>query len=241
MVVPLVTGWYNRDRAADVRHTVLLLDPGRVHRNGDHRHHGGLSGYEETRLPALVFGVGAFGFYALPFSVVALPVAYLVFARLWSVSHVHGFVTPAEFVRARFGSRTLALLVAVTGIVATMPYIALQLLGLDAVLKVVGLAGPWPLTAAFTVLALFTFRSGLRAPALISIAKDALLLWTVLAAIVVVATFSGVWHNVFRDAAARFAATPSKADGLLLVPTGQLGFVSLIVARRSGSACTRTC
>ena len=58
-----------------------------------------------------------------------------------SVSHKHGFVTPADFVRARFGSPTLALLVALTGIVATMPYIALQLVGIEAVLKAMGVTG----------------------------------------------------------------------------------------------------
>ena len=37
---------------------------------------------------------------------------------------------------------TLALLVAITGIVATMPYIALQLVGLEAVLRTMGINGP---------------------------------------------------------------------------------------------------
>src|SRR5205085_1298678 len=155
------------------------------------------------------------GFFAVPFAVLMYPAVYVLLSRLWSVSHVHGFVTPAEFVRARFGSRTLSVLVAVAGIAATMPYIALQLLGLDAVLKVMGLGGGWPLTVAFVVLALYTFRSGLRAPALISIVKDVLVLWTILAALLAVAMTSRGWRGVFADAGARFAATPSKGDGLL--------------------------
>ncbi len=51
----------------------------------------------------------------VPYTVVIYPMVFLVLTRLWSVSHVHGFVTPADFVRARFGSPTLALLVAITG------------------------------------------------------------------------------------------------------------------------------
>ena len=69
---------------------------------------------------------------------------FLVVIRLWSVSHVRGFVTPADFVRSRFDSPTMALLVAITGIVATMPYIALQLVGISAILKSMGLSGNGP-------------------------------------------------------------------------------------------------
>ena len=64
---------------------------------------------------------------------------FLPVLRLWSVSRVHGYVTPADFVRGRYGSPVLALIVAITGIVATMPYIALQLVGLEAVLRTMGL------------------------------------------------------------------------------------------------------
>ena len=57
-----------------------------------------------------------------------------MFPRLWQVAHRHGYVTAADFVRGRFGNRWLALAVAVTGIVATMPYIALQLVGMQVVI-----------------------------------------------------------------------------------------------------------
>ena len=97
--------------------------------------------------------------------------------RLWSVSRVHGYVTPADFVRGRYDSPLLALAIAITGIVATMPYIALQLAGLEAVLRTIGLNGSgfWghaPLFVAFVVLAAYTYQSGLRAPALIAVVKD---------------------------------------------------------------------
>ena len=49
---------------------------------------------------------------------------------------------------------------AVLGIVATMPYIALQLIGMEAVFEVMGLPKGWPLTLAFVVLALYTFNPG---------------------------------------------------------------------------------
>ena len=64
-------------------------------------------------VPSLTWAQGAFGFYAVPFALVTAPLMYLVSPRIWSISHVHGFITYTEFVRARFGSRTTAVLVAI--------------------------------------------------------------------------------------------------------------------------------
>jgi solute:Na+ symporter, SSS family len=190
--------------------------------------------YTFVAVPALVASVGAAGFFAIPFAVITFPLAYMLLTRLWSVSHVHGFVTPAEFVMARFGSRALMAIIGVAGIVATMPYVALQLVGLEAVLKVMGVSGWWPLTAAFGVLALYTFKSGLRAPALISIVRDVLALWTVLAVLVLVAMFARGWDGIVDDAAAHFANTPSLADGVLLTPSGHLNYVTFAVGSALG-------
>ena len=90
--------------------------------------------YTFIAVPALVFGAGAIGFFALPYTLMVYPFVFLVFPRLWSVAHRHGYVTASDFVRGRYDSGFLALLVAVTGIFATMPYIALQLVGLQVVI-----------------------------------------------------------------------------------------------------------
>src|SRR5690242_5856196 len=71
--------------------------------------------YTFIAVPALVFGAGAIGFFAVPYTLLAFPIAFLVFPRLWSVSHRHGYITAADFVSGRFGSRSLALAVAITG------------------------------------------------------------------------------------------------------------------------------
>src|SRR3954468_11592787 len=128
--------------------------------------------YTFVAVPALVFGAGALGFFAVPYTIVVYPMVFLAAPRLWSVAHRHGYVTPADFVRGRHGSATLALGIALTGIVATMPYIALQLVGIGAVLKAMGISGEWPIVLAFAVLAAYTYSSGLRAPALIAFVKD---------------------------------------------------------------------
>src|SRR4051794_34977947 len=186
--------------------------------------------YTFVAVPALMFGAGAAGFFAVPYTVVIYPLVFLVVIRLWSVSHVRGFVTPADFVRSRFGSPTMALLVAITGIVATMPYIALQLVGISAVLKSIGftgsgLGGELPLIIAFLILALYTYNSGLRAPALIAVVKDALIYLTIIVAVVVIPTKLGGWGEIFGAAQAKFSA--NGGPGVLLPATGQLGYASL--------------
>ena len=121
----------------------------------------------------------------MPYTIVVYPMVFLVAPiRLWSVSHRHGYVTPADFVRGRFGSSTLALMVAITGIVATMPYIALQLVGIEAVLKAMGVEGQVPIIIAFAILARLHLPVGLRAPALIAFVKDTLIYLVVIVAVI---------------------------------------------------------
>jgi len=56
------------------------------------------------------------------------PILHLAFPRLRVVALEHGYVTTSDVVRGQFSNRWLALAVAVPGLIATMPYIALQLL-----------------------------------------------------------------------------------------------------------------
>ena len=95
--------------------------------------------YTVIAVPALVWGVGAAGFFALPYTILVYPIVYLLMPRLWAVARRNGYVTAADFVHGRYGNRWLAFAVALTGILATMPYIALQLVGMQVVLAALGL------------------------------------------------------------------------------------------------------
>jgi solute:Na+ symporter, SSS family len=183
--------------------------------------------YTFVAVPALVFGAGAIGFFAVPYTIVVYPIVFLVLIRLWSVSHVHGFVTPADFVRARHGSSTLALLVAITGIVATMPYIALQLVGIEAVLKAMGVTGHLPIIVAFAILAAYTYSSGLRAPALIAFVKDTLIYLVIIVAVIVIPYKLGGWDVIFGAAEKKFTASPNPGDGVVLAGPAQLQYATL--------------
>ena len=153
--------------------------------------------YTFIAVPALMFGAGAMGFFAVPYTILVYPLMFVVFPRLWAVAHANGYVTSADLVHGKFGSSTLALVVALTGILATMPYIALQLVGIEVVLEGLGIHGEWPLFIAFVVLAAFTYTSGLRAPALIAVVKDLLIYITVIAAIIVIPEQLGGYGKIF--------------------------------------------
>ncbi|SDO32314.1 solute:Na+ symporter, SSS family [Nakamurella panacisegetis] len=190
--------------------------------------------YTFVAVPALVFGAGALGFYALPYTVVLYPLVFLPVLRLWSVSRAKGYVTPADFVRGRYDSPTLALVIAITGIVATMPYIALQLVGLESVLRTMGInghgiVGHLPLFIAFLVLALYTYQSGLRAPALIAFVKDGLIYLVIIVAVIYLPSKLGGWSHIFDSASAKFAPKGGKAatGSILLTKNNQLQYATL--------------
>jgi SSS family solute:Na+ symporter len=158
--------------------------------------------YTFVAVPALAFGAGAVAFFAVPYTIVIYPILFLAFPRLWNVCHKHGYITAGDFVRGRFGNRWLALAITVTGIVATMPYIALQLVGLQVVIGGLGIGGTgWaadlPLIIAFVILAAFTYSSGLRAPASIAIVKDILIYLTAFAAVIVIPIELGGFGKIF--------------------------------------------
>jgi Na+(H+)/acetate symporter ActP len=71
--------------------------------------------YTFIAVPALVFGSGSIGFYAVAYTILVFPIVLIFLPRLWSVSRVHGYITPADFIRGRYGSRGLALASAFTG------------------------------------------------------------------------------------------------------------------------------
>src|ERR671923_1770634 len=171
--------------------------------------------YTLIAVPALVWAVGAGGFFALPYTILVFPLVFLVMPRLWSVASNHGYVTAADYVKGRFSSRGLATAIAFTGLLATMPYIALQLVGIQVVLEGLGIEGEWPLIIAFAVLAAYTYRSGLRAPAMIALVKDTLIYATVIVAIIYIPSKVGGWDNIFSAAAQEL---PNRDEPGALVP-----------------------
>jgi solute:Na+ symporter, SSS family len=193
--------------------------------------------YTFIAVPALAYGAGPTAFFAVPYTIVAYPFGILVLTRFWSVARNRGYITAADFVRERFGDRWLEITIAITGVIAILPYIALQLVGMQVVFQQLGGFfaagdGKIALAIAFILLAAYTYTSGLRAPALIALIKDTLIYLTIIVAIFAVTRMFGGWSGIFHSAEAALAAKPKPAT-LLLAPSqffvyGTLAFGSAL-------------
>lgn len=181
--------------------------------------------YTVIAVPALVYAVGAYGFFALPYTIIVYPFVFAVMPVLWRRAKDHGYVTAADVVYGEYGSRMLELAVALTAVLATMPYIALQLVGMASVFTALGLHGEAPLIIAFLVLAVYTYSSGIRAPALIAFVKDIMIYIAVIAAIAIIPSKLGGYGAVFDAADKAFKAKGS--GGILLMPNQFVPYATL--------------
>lgn len=171
--------------------------------------------YTFVAAPALVFSSGALGFFTVIFLIMTYPIVYIFAPRFWTVARHRGYFTAADFVRERFGSGTLALAIAITGILATMPYLALQIYGIEIVLAQIGVPVEVALIIAFAILAGYTFVSGLRAPALITFVKDFCIWVVVLTAIIYIPSKLGGFSHIFALVHQKAVANPETFHDLL--------------------------
>jgi SSS family solute:Na+ symporter len=181
--------------------------------------------YTVIAVPALVYSVGAYGFFALPYTIIVYPFVFAVMPKLWQLAKDTNAVTAADVVRNQYRSRALESAVAITGVLATMPYIALQLIGMSTAIKALGIRGELPLIAAFVILALYTYSSGLRAPALIAFVKDTMIYIVVIAAVSLIPGKLGGYAAVFDAADQAFKAKGS--GGILLAPNQYVAYATL--------------
>jgi solute:Na+ symporter, SSS family len=170
--------------------------------------------YSFVAVPSGVFAKGSLYFLSFPLT---FGVALVTMPRLWSLSKAKGYITASDFVKDRFGSTTLGILIAITGIVSLLPYIALQIVGMQSVLIVLLSDTPnsqmveeISLLVAFVILAAFTYTSGLRGATLTAVLKDVLIWMTVIALIVVVPlSIKGGFGTAFMDVKPSYVTVPN--------------------------------
>ncbi|HET9343086.1 MAG TPA: sodium:solute symporter family protein [Candidatus Eremiobacteraceae bacterium] len=188
--------------------------------------------YTFVALPALATGLGALAFFPLTLiTAVCYPLVFVFGPRFWAIAHKRHYITYADFARDRYDSKGLELIVAVTSIIAVMLYISLQLVGLQVAIKALGLtgtgwAGDVPVIVAFAILAAYTYRGGLRAPALVAIVKDILIYVTAIAAVIYIPLQLGGFANIFAAAERTLSALPKPAS-TVLAPAQYTAFVTL--------------
>jgi len=204
--------------------------------------------YAYIAIPALVFGSGAIGLYSMPYLAMAFPVAYIFIPRLWQIARDQGFTTSSDYILYRFKSPTLAIVITLTGIIAMVPYVSLQVYGIEICVAQVGLPVEVSLWSAFALLAIVTYVSGLRSAVLIAVFKDVFLWATILLAVVYIPRHLGGYAHVLHtipasaftvphDQLANFASLAlGSAVVLFLWPhaiTGALTAKSAAVVRRN--------
>ncbi len=162
--------------------------------------------YTFIAVPSSLYAKGSIYFFAAPYVIITYAFAMWLMPKFWKIANKNGHLTVADFVRSLFNSRLLAISIAVVGIVAELPYIALQIVGMQAVLitllsgiGAVKLIIEISLILSFIILAAFTWTSGLRGAALGSIMKDVLILITVVVVVLVVVTIGG-FHTALLTA-----------------------------------------
>ncbi len=129
------------------------------------------------------YGKGAPAFYILAYGTVGYIIGYFYLPEVWRIGKERGLLTWGDFLADRYDSRALAVLVGALQFFLSVPYVTLQLTGLQILLTLAGyghydaVAG---VGAAFILIALFVFTTGLRGAAWASVVKDAFVLLAVL-------------------------------------------------------------
>jgi SSS family solute:Na+ symporter len=140
--------------------------------------------YSLISIPGAAYSLGGFILYAVVYGSVSYPFLYIVATKFYRIAKRRGYITAGDYVRDRFDSGVLSLLISLTGIIAMLPYIALQIVGIRYVLDAMGFPVIPSFIIAYIIVALFVAFSGLRGPALSSLIKDAIL-WAVILTVVV--------------------------------------------------------
>ena len=155
------------------------------------------------------YGKGAPAYYILCYGTLAYAISFFLAPAVHRIARERGYLTGPDFFRDRYDSRPLGALVALVGFVMLVPYVTLQLTGIQILVQIAGFGTINPLVAvaiAFFLIALFTFVAGLRGAAWAAVAKDGLvLIGVIFAGIVLPAHFfgspAGALDAVLRDPA----------------------------------------
>jgi solute:Na+ symporter, SSS family len=182
------------------------------------------------------YSKGGPALYILGYLTLGYVVSFYILPQIWEVGRKYALQTEADFFEKRYGSKYLAALVSLVGVVFMIPYLQLQLTGLGIIVEVASFEGigrtPAMLTS-FVLVAAFVFSSGVRAVAWVSVLKDFLLLSAALAIGI------GVPYIHFGGIGPMFAALVHAKPGHLVMPgsTKNLGhawYVSTVLLTSMG-------
>jgi SSS family solute:Na+ symporter len=122
---------------------------------------------------------GAPAFYIICYLTVSCITIFFYMPPIWRIARQHGLLTNADYFAHRYRSRALGFLTGLVGVVFMIPYITLQLTGIQILVSIAGYGQINPVAAAgvgFGLIIGFVLISGLRGAAWASLIKDTLVL-----------------------------------------------------------------
>ena len=125
------------------------------------------------------YGRGAPAFYIICYLTVSCITLFFYFPAIWRIAQRHGLLTSADYIGHKYRSPALGFLAALVGVFFLIPYITLQLTGIQILLQIAGygtINSSAAAGAAFALIIGFVWVSGLRGAAWASLIKDALVL-----------------------------------------------------------------
>lgn len=106
-------------------------------------------------------------------------ISFFILPEIWEAGRKFSLHTQSDFFQQRYGSKHLASVVAIIGVIFIVPYLQLQLTGLGIIVEIASyqaVSRPLAMLIAFIIVAGFVLFSGIRAVAWVSILKDGLML-----------------------------------------------------------------
>jgi SSS family solute:Na+ symporter len=122
---------------------------------------------------------GAPAFYIICYLAVSCITIFFYMPPIWRIARRKGLLTSADYFADRYQSPALGFLTALVGVVFLIPYITLQLTGIQILLQIAGYGAINSVLAAggaFGLIICFVLISGLRGAAWASLIKDGLVL-----------------------------------------------------------------
>lgn len=174
--------------------------------------------------------------YILAYLTLGYVVSFYILPPIWEAGRKYGLQTQSDFFQCRYGSKYLAALVAIVGVIFLVPYLQLQLTGLGIIVEVASFEGIGRTPAmliAFALVAAFVLFSGVRAVAWVSVLKDLLLLCAA------VTIGIAVPHIYFGGIGPMFAALARTRPAHLTMPgatanQGHAWFISTVLLTSFG-------
>jgi len=182
------------------------------------------------------YGKGAPAFYILAYGTIGYIISYFYLPEVCRIGKEKHLLTSPDFFQARYGSKVLTTGVAVLQFLLIIPYVTLQLTGVQIVLSIAGY-GHYDATvavaAAFALIVIFTFTAGLHGAAWASIVKDALVLGAVIfAGVVLPLHFFGSFGTLFDRVLAASPHWLTLSAGS--TPLGMNWFISTVLLTSIG-------